>query len=105
MTTSIKEVARHAGVSVGTVSNVLNRPDRVAEATRNRVLDAIEHLGFVRDLIPIFEDLTGQPAGRRVLDQEYGPFLDFVRAALQPFKATQGCEADIREALRLHKAA
>lgn len=49
MTTSIKEVARHAGVSVGTVSNVLNRPDRVAEATRNRVLDAIEHLGFVRN--------------------------------------------------------
>ncbi|HSA49597.1 MAG TPA: LacI family DNA-binding transcriptional regulator [Yinghuangia sp.] len=49
MATSIKEVARHAGVSVGTVSNVLNRPDRVAEATRNRVLDAIEHLGFVRN--------------------------------------------------------
>ncbi|UGQ09140.1 LacI family transcriptional regulator [Yinghuangia sp. ASG 101] len=49
MTTSIKEVARHAGVSVGTVSNVLNRPERVAEATRTRVLDAIEQLGFVRN--------------------------------------------------------
>jgi LacI family transcriptional regulator len=48
-TTSIKEVARQAGVSVGTVSNVLNRPERVAEATRRRVLEAIDLLGFVRN--------------------------------------------------------
>ncbi|MYV96920.1 LacI family DNA-binding transcriptional regulator [Streptomyces sp. SID3343] len=47
--TSIKEVAREAGVSVGTVSNVLNRPDLVAEQTRVRVLDAIERLRFVRN--------------------------------------------------------
>ncbi|MEU8134179.1 LacI family DNA-binding transcriptional regulator [Streptodolium elevatio] len=48
-TTGIKDVARHAGVSVGTVSNVLNRPDRVSEATRSRVLRAIDELGFVRN--------------------------------------------------------
>ena len=48
-TTSIKEVARHAGVSLGTVSNVLNRPEVVSEATRQRVLDAIEELGYVRN--------------------------------------------------------
>ncbi|WP_433329748.1 LacI family DNA-binding transcriptional regulator [Spirillospora sp. CA-294931] len=47
--TSIREVARRAGVSVGTVSNVLNRPDLVAEATRDRVRAAIEELGFVRN--------------------------------------------------------
>ncbi|RAY15341.1 hypothetical protein DPM19_11590 [Actinomadura craniellae] len=46
---SIREVARHAGVSVGTVSNVLNRPDLVAEATRVRVQAAIAELGFVRN--------------------------------------------------------
>lgn len=46
---SVTDVARLAGVSVGTVSNVLNRPDRVATATRERVLDAIEKLGFVRN--------------------------------------------------------
>ena len=46
MTTSIKEVARHAGVSLGTVSNVLNRPDLVAAATRQRVLDAIADAGL-----------------------------------------------------------
>lgn len=48
-TTSIKEVALRAGVSVGTVSNVLNRPDIVASPTRQRVLAAIEELGFVRN--------------------------------------------------------
>jgi len=44
---SIGDVARLAGVSVGTVSNVLNRPDRVAPATRERVLGAIAQLDFV----------------------------------------------------------
>jgi LacI family transcriptional regulator len=42
-------VAAHAGVSVGTVSNVLNRPDVVSEATRSKVLQAIAELGFVRN--------------------------------------------------------
>ena len=46
---SIREVAARAGVSVGTVSNVLNRPDIVAEATRDRVQAAIQALGFVRN--------------------------------------------------------
>lgn len=45
--TGIREVAQLAGVSIGTVSNVLNKPDVVAERTRERVLAAIERLGFV----------------------------------------------------------
>ncbi|MBI4901743.1 MAG: LacI family DNA-binding transcriptional regulator [Actinobacteria bacterium] len=46
---SIKDVARVAGVSVGTVSNVLNRPEFVSEPTRQRVRDAMNQLGFVRN--------------------------------------------------------
>jgi len=46
---SIREVAAKAGVSVGTVSNVLNRPEIVAESTRRRVQAAIKQLGFVRN--------------------------------------------------------
>jgi LacI family transcriptional regulator len=46
---SIREVAAYAGVSVGTVSNVLNRPDVVAEPTRSRVQAAIKQLGFIRN--------------------------------------------------------
>jgi LacI family transcriptional regulator len=44
---SIRDVAKQAQVSVGTVSNVLNRPTQVAETTRKRVRDAIDMLGFV----------------------------------------------------------
>ena len=44
---TISDVATHAGVSVGTVSNVVNRPDRVTEATRIRVREAIKTLGWV----------------------------------------------------------
>ena len=46
---SIKDVADQAQVAVGTVSNVLNNPDRVAEKTRERVLSVISELGFVRN--------------------------------------------------------
>lgn len=44
----IKDVARQAGVSVGTVSNVINRPEMVAEETRARVQAVISRLGYVR---------------------------------------------------------
>ena len=45
----IKDVAARAGVSVGTVSNVLNRPDHVGAATRARVEAVIAELGFIRN--------------------------------------------------------
>ena len=44
----IKAVAERAGVSVGTVSNVLNRPDQVSAPTRDRVEAAMHELSFVR---------------------------------------------------------
>ncbi|WP_433414187.1 LacI family DNA-binding transcriptional regulator [Microtetraspora malaysiensis] len=43
---TIADVARHAGVSRQTVSNVLNTPEVVREETRRRVLDAVEELGY-----------------------------------------------------------
>ncbi|NEB75811.1 LacI family transcriptional regulator [Streptomyces sp. SID14478] len=45
---NIKDVARLAGVSLGTVSNVLNHPDRVGPELKARVESAIAELGFVR---------------------------------------------------------
>jgi LacI family transcriptional regulator len=45
---SVKDVAAAAGVSLGTVSNVLNRPERVRPSTRERVERAMLDLGFVR---------------------------------------------------------
>ncbi|MGO1850454.1 MULTISPECIES: LacI family DNA-binding transcriptional regulator [unclassified Microbacterium] len=49
MTVSIRDVAAHAGVSLGTVSNVLNRPDVVADGTVERVRAAVAELGYVRN--------------------------------------------------------
>ncbi|SEB91991.1 transcriptional regulator, LacI family [Nocardioides exalbidus] len=46
---SVKDVAALAGVSLGTVSNVLNRPDRVSPGTRGKVEQAMRDLGFVRN--------------------------------------------------------
>lgn len=46
---SVKDVAAAAGVSLGTVSNVLNRPERVTSSTRERVERAMADLGFVRN--------------------------------------------------------
>jgi LacI family transcriptional regulator len=45
---TIRDVARIAGVSLGTASNVLNNPGVVAAETRQRVLKAISETGFVR---------------------------------------------------------
>lgn len=42
-------VAEFAGVSTGTVSNVLNYPERVSPRTTRLVLDAMEKVGFVRN--------------------------------------------------------
>ena len=46
---SVKDVAELAGVSVGTVSNVLNRPESVTERTRQKVEAAMAELRFLRN--------------------------------------------------------
>jgi hypothetical protein len=54
---------------------------------------------FIGDLAKIFLRITGKHPGRRVHDEEGGLFLAFAKAALRPFGAEQGCEADIKAAL------
>jgi LacI family transcriptional regulator len=44
---SLRDVAKQAQVSIGTVSNVLNRPTNVSESTRLKVRNAIDMLGFI----------------------------------------------------------
>lgn len=44
---TIYDVAREAGVSIATVSRVLNYPHRVNAMTRTAVINAIENLGYV----------------------------------------------------------
>ncbi|MEP3276858.1 MAG: LacI family DNA-binding transcriptional regulator [Stappiaceae bacterium] len=43
---TLDDVAKTAGVSTATVSRCLNSPDRVVESTRQRVMSAVEKLGY-----------------------------------------------------------
>lgn len=44
---SIRDVAKRAGVSLGTVSNVLNRPEQVSPRSRERVLKAMKQMNYI----------------------------------------------------------
>jgi len=77
---SVKDVAALAGVSVGTVSNVLNRPDRVGRDTRLRVEAAISELGFVRNEVARHLRAGGSRlVGFLVLDAANPFFTDVAR--------------------------
>lgn len=87
-TPSMNDVARHAGVSLGTVSNVLNRPDIVRPETRERVLTSIDSLGFVRNNLA--RNLAAGAAdtiGFVVVDIGNSLFVDIARGAQEAAKA------------------
>jgi LacI family transcriptional regulator len=81
MGVSVKDVAALAGVSVGTVSNVLNSPAKVAAETAERVHRAIGELGFVRnDAARQLRAGTSRCIGFVVLDVGNPFFTDLARA-------------------------
>jgi LacI family transcriptional regulator len=79
---SIRDVAQYAGVSVGTVSNVLNRPGEVSAESIIRVHRAIEELGYVRnDAARKLRAGVSTTVGFVVLDGQNPFFGDVVRGA------------------------
>lgn len=79
---SVRDVAALAGVSVGTVSNVLNRPDKVADDTVSRVQLAIQKLGFVRnDAARQLRAGHSRAIGLVILDVGNPFFTDLARGA------------------------
>ncbi|WP_066521352.1 LacI family DNA-binding transcriptional regulator [Curtobacterium ammoniigenes] len=82
MAVSVREVAALAGVSLGTVSNVLNRPEKVAPDTVARVQDAIDRLGFIRnDSARQLRAGRSSTIGLIVLDASNPFFTDLARGA------------------------
>jgi LacI family transcriptional regulator len=82
LTSRISDVARHAGVSVGTVSNVLNHPQKVSAKTIARVRHSIEELGFVRDANARSLAAGGSRSiGMVVIDLGNSIFVDAARGA------------------------
>jgi len=81
---SVRDVAARAGVSVGTVSNVLNRPERVSADTVERVTRVIAELGFVRnDAARQLRAGSSRAMGLVVLDISNPFFSDLARGAQQ----------------------
>ncbi|WP_353082198.1 LacI family DNA-binding transcriptional regulator [Tessaracoccus lapidicaptus] len=79
---SMNDVAREAGVSLGTVSNVFNRPESCRAETVQRVQAAVERLGFVRNLNA--RSLVGAAShtiGLNVFDLGNSLFVDIARGA------------------------
>lgn len=71
-----------AGVSIGTVSNTLNTPEKVTEPTRRRVMAAIAELGFVRnDAARSLSVGTSRTIGLVVADLGNSFFVDMARGA------------------------
>lgn len=77
----IKEVAERAGVSLGTVSNVLNKPHLVAATTSERVQAVMAEMGFVRnDLARVLRTGGSKTLGMLVLSVANPFFADLAHA-------------------------
>jgi LacI family repressor for deo operon, udp, cdd, tsx, nupC, and nupG len=80
---TIYDIARHAGVSAGTVSRALSRPEKVLPATRERIEQAAAALGYVPNV-----------AARTLKTHRSGKILVTVPDIANPFFAQilQGAE-------------
>lgn len=79
---SVKDVALRAGVSVGTVSNVMNHPEKVSAESIARVQSAIDDLGFIRnDAARQLREGRSTTIGLVVLDVRNPFFTDVARGA------------------------
>ncbi|QHC69256.1 LacI family DNA-binding transcriptional regulator [Rathayibacter sp. VKM Ac-2801] len=84
----MEDVARRAGVALGTVSNVLNRPSLVSAATRSRVQQVIDELGFAPNRAArALAAGTSSTIGFVVIDLSNSFFLDMARGAEQAAEA------------------
>lgn len=87
-TSTIREVAKAAGVSIATVSYVLNDSRRVSDGTRQRVLEATQRLGYranitARNLQASETRLLGY-SWRPSPPDQFNPILDrFLQAAAE----------------------
>jgi LacI family transcriptional regulator len=78
----IRDVAERAGVSVGTVSNALNHPEKVSSEARDRIQSAIAELGYVRnDAARVLRAGRSSTIGLVVLDVRNPFFTDIARGA------------------------
>ena len=86
---SLRDVAKQAQVSVGTVSNVLNRPTNVSEQTRLKVRNAIDMLGFIPDRSNSQTNSNSKIVGL-ILPLAQNPFYDELAQGIEDSLAKDG---------------
>lgn len=100
---SVKDVARAAGVSVGTVSNVLNRPHLVSSANRERVEEAIKALGYVpNDAARQLKAGISRTVGLLVVDTQ-NPFYGTIAIEAEEAAEERGLGLFIANSRRWHE--
>lgn len=90
---TIYEVAERAQVSISTVSLALNRPDRVSGPTRERVLTAVEELGFVPKETAVARARRG--VGRIGVIAPFTSYPSFTRRLHGVMEGLRGSNLDI----------
>ena len=103
---SLRDIAKQANVSLGTVSNVLNRPQQVSEETRQKVRSAIDMLGFIPNEIMQSSSKDSQVIGL-ILPLSNNPFYEELAQGIEDAVAKDGLRVLIGysredEAIELH---
>ncbi|WP_202388343.1 substrate-binding domain-containing protein [Nocardioides flavescens] len=90
---TIYDVAREAGVSISSVSNVMNKPERVGERTRRRVLEAADRLGYVPKADAA--SLARKHVGRIGVVAPFTSYASFMRRLSGVLTETSGRGVDV----------
>ena len=73
----VSDIAKHAGVSIGTVSNYLNYPERVSDTLKEKIGASIKELGYTprrNTLLPQRENAGPRLIGYIMTDIEHSLF-------------------------------
>jgi DNA-binding LacI/PurR family transcriptional regulator len=92
-TVTIYDVAAHAGVSISTVSQTLNRPGRVNAKTRERVLQAIEELEYMPKAAAVSHARRG--VGRIGVLAPFTSYDSFRRRLMGVLSESDGSNRDV----------
>src|ERR1700682_6326820 len=88
--TTMKRIAGELGVSITTVSKVLNNRADISEATRSRVLAKVEELGYRRTALPRSPSpRRSHPRGIVIPDLMHSFFVEIV-AGIEPVASVRG---------------
>src|SRR5712672_3294605 len=88
--TTMKRIASELGVSVTTISKVLNHHGDISEATRDRVLAKIEELGYQRNAVARSLSLRRTHTIGIVIPDLMHSFFVEVIAGIEPVASARG---------------